>query len=272
MSLFWLVKAAVFCYLTFTFSSGLSDRKEINKTIIVFLPLAGSRKDSASHGQHLQHPQPAGSWSRLQDQHALQHGLQGLWRASVPHGGGEYGEWCGCGAWTPCRRGQTPSYAWRYLSFWLFNKDKSNNFLKTEKLLNIIFFTADQLQISITTSCFLLLHQIREINMYKGPSVTFYKLPFSPDTMLRCWEECKAKSDYSARRKAIEQFNQQNRWKKRGMSIIPIKYGIAFLEGFLNQVCGSFVTLLVLKRLLWFLEYFPSILAHTSLTFVWISA
>lgn len=80
--------------------------------------------------------------------------------------------------------------------------------------------------------------EIREINMYKGPSMTFYKLAFSPDNMLRCWEECKAKSDYSARRKAIEQFNQQNRWKKRGMSIIPIKYGIAFAEGFLNQAAA----------------------------------
>ncbi|XP_045916381.1 aldehyde oxidase 6 isoform X2 [Micropterus dolomieu] len=80
--------------------------------------------------------------------------------------------------------------------------------------------------------------QIREINMYKGPSVTHYKFEFSPENMLRCWEECKVKSDYSARCRAIDQFNQQNRWKKRGMSIIPIKYGIAFAESFLNQAAA----------------------------------
>ncbi|XP_071320852.1 aldehyde oxidase 6 isoform X2 [Trachinotus anak] len=80
--------------------------------------------------------------------------------------------------------------------------------------------------------------QIREINMYKGSSVTHYKFEFSPENMLRCWEECKAKSDYSARRRAIDQFNQQSRWKKRGMSIIPIKYGIAFAESFLNQAAA----------------------------------
>ncbi|CAK6982017.1 aldehyde oxidase 6 [Scomber scombrus] len=80
--------------------------------------------------------------------------------------------------------------------------------------------------------------QIREINMYKGPSVTHYKFEFSPENMHRCWEECKAKSDYDARRTAIDQFNQQNRWKKRGMSIIPIKYGIAFAESFLNQAAA----------------------------------
>uniref|UniRef100_A0A665VNZ2 FAD-binding PCMH-type domain-containing protein n=1 Tax=Echeneis naucrates TaxID=173247 RepID=A0A665VNZ2_ECHNA len=77
--------------------------------------------------------------------------------------------------------------------------------------------------------------QIREINMYKGPSLTHYKLEFCPDNLLRCWEECKARSDFAARRRAVEQFNQQSRWKKRGMSIVPIKYGIAFGEGFLNQ-------------------------------------
>lgn len=73
--------------------------------------------------------------------------------------------------------------------------------------------------------------------MYKGLAVTHYKFEFSPENLLRCWEECKVKSDYSARRRAADQFNQQHRWKKRGMSIIPIKYGIAFSEGFLNQVC-----------------------------------
>ncbi|XP_019132540.2 aldehyde oxidase 6 isoform X2 [Larimichthys crocea] len=80
--------------------------------------------------------------------------------------------------------------------------------------------------------------EIREINMYKGPSATHYKFEFSPENMLRCWEECKVKSDYSARRRDIDKFNQQNRWKKRGMSIIPIKYGIAFGEGFLNQAAA----------------------------------
>ncbi|XP_031708232.1 aldehyde oxidase 6 isoform X2 [Anarrhichthys ocellatus] len=80
--------------------------------------------------------------------------------------------------------------------------------------------------------------QIREINMYKGPSVTHYKFQFSPESMLRCWEECKVKSDYGARRAAVDQFNQQNRWKKRGMSIIPIKIGIAFSDSYLNQAAA----------------------------------
>ncbi|XP_076008116.1 aldehyde oxidase 6 [Genypterus blacodes] len=80
--------------------------------------------------------------------------------------------------------------------------------------------------------------QIRELNMYKGTSLTHYKMEFDAENLCRCWEECKAKSDYSARRRAAEQFNQQNRWKKRGMAIVPIKFGIAFSASFLNQAAA----------------------------------
>ncbi|KAM4601996.1 aldehyde oxidase 6 isoform 2-T2 [Polymixia lowei] len=80
--------------------------------------------------------------------------------------------------------------------------------------------------------------EIREVNMYRGPSITHYKFEFDPENLLRCWEECKAKSNYSTRRTAISQFNQHNCWKKRGMAIVPIKYGIAFSEGFLNQAAA----------------------------------
>ncbi|KAJ8247097.1 hypothetical protein GJAV_G00258690 [Gymnothorax javanicus] len=80
--------------------------------------------------------------------------------------------------------------------------------------------------------------EIREINMYKGVSRTQYKQEFDSLNLLRCWEDCKEKSGYQSRRKAIAQFNQSSRWKKRGMAIVPIKYGIGFAEGFLNQAAA----------------------------------
>lgn len=73
--------------------------------------------------------------------------------------------------------------------------------------------------------------------MYKGESVTICKFKFNAENVRRCWDDCKRKSDYDNRRSAVDQFNRQNRWKKRGMSIIPIKYGIGFSESSLNQVC-----------------------------------
>ena len=72
--------------------------------------------------------------------------------------------------------------------------------------------------------------------MYKEPSLTHYKMEFDPENLLRCWAECKERSELGRRRQDAARFNQQNRWKKRGIAMIPIKYGIGFSEGFLNQV------------------------------------
>ena len=89
---------------------------------------------------------------------------------------------------------------------------------------------------TIINSCFQMVCQIREMNMYEGPSITHYKFAFSPENLRRCWQECKEKCEFSARRSAAQEFNLQHRWRKRGMAIVPVKFGVAFSESFLNQV------------------------------------
>uniref|UniRef100_A0A8C2D3U2 Aldehyde oxidase 6 n=1 Tax=Cyprinus carpio TaxID=7962 RepID=A0A8C2D3U2_CYPCA len=79
---------------------------------------------------------------------------------------------------------------------------------------------------------------IREINMYKEVSLTHYKMEFDPENLVRCWNECMKKADFRQRRQAIDIFNQQNQFKKRGITIVPIKYGIGFAEAFLNQAAA----------------------------------
>ncbi|KAL7831548.1 hypothetical protein SRHO_G00310510 [Serrasalmus rhombeus] len=80
--------------------------------------------------------------------------------------------------------------------------------------------------------------EIREKNMYKETSLTHYKMEFDPEVLLRCWEECKERSELDRRRLDVARFNQQNRWKKRGIALIPLKYGVGFAEGFLNQAAA----------------------------------
>ncbi|KAI5627549.1 aldehyde oxidase [Silurus asotus] len=80
--------------------------------------------------------------------------------------------------------------------------------------------------------------EIREKNLYKGLSFTHYKMEFDPENLQRCWEECKVNADISNRRENIARFNQQHRWRKRGLALVPIKYGIGFSEGFLSQAAA----------------------------------
>lgn len=74
--------------------------------------------------------------------------------------------------------------------------------------------------------------------MYRGEAVTLTKVRFSAENARRCWDQCKSRCQHDGRRAAVDRFNQQNRWKKRGLAIVPIKYGIGFSESSMNQVGG----------------------------------
>lgn len=72
--------------------------------------------------------------------------------------------------------------------------------------------------------------------MYKQTSKTAYKQTFNPEPLRRCWKECLEKSSFYARKKAAEEFNKKNYWKKRGLAVIPMKYSIGMPIAFYNQV------------------------------------
>ncbi|XP_014677287.1 PREDICTED: xanthine dehydrogenase/oxidase-like, partial [Priapulus caudatus] len=77
--------------------------------------------------------------------------------------------------------------------------------------------------------------QVREKNFYKEGDLTHYKLPMENITVTRCWQECQTKSDLQQRIDAVKTFNGQHRWRKRGISMISAKLGIAFTNKFCNQ-------------------------------------
>jgi xanthine dehydrogenase/oxidase len=53
----------------------------------------------------------------------------------------------------------------------------------------------------------------------------------------------KKQSNFHQEKQNVEAFNAQNRWKKRGISIVPTKFGISFTGLFLNQA-GALVQVL----------------------------
>ncbi len=51
-----------------------------------------------------------------------------------------------------------------------------------------------------------------------------------------CWDLVYQRSDFDNRLKAVQEFNAGSRYRKRGLALIPTKFGISFTAKFLNQV------------------------------------
>lgn len=51
----------------------------------------------------------------------------------------------------------------------------------------------------------------------------------------RCWEEVHTLSGWAAREADVAAFNAANRFRKRGLSLLPTKFGISFTTKFMNQ-------------------------------------
>jgi aldehyde oxidase len=72
--------------------------------------------------------------------------------------------------------------------------------------------------------------------MYKTIDKTIYKQAFSPEPLIRCWNECLDKSSFHSRRMQVEEFNKKNYWKKKGIAIVPMKFSVGFAATSYHQV------------------------------------
>jgi xanthine dehydrogenase/oxidase len=82
--------------------------------------------------------------------------------------------------------------------------------------------------------------EVRYKNLYKtSRKRSFQRTPFDqalkPCYVREIWEKLWKSSDFEQRAKAVEDFNQKNRWRKRGISMIPLKYGIGYQPRTLDQ-------------------------------------
>ncbi|EPY77223.1 aldehyde oxidase 3-like protein [Camelus ferus] len=67
---------------------------------------------------------------------------------------------------------------------------------------------------------------VRTINMYKEIDETPYKQEINAKNLIQCWKECMAMSSYALRRAAVEKFNSENYWKKKGLAMVPVKFPV----------------------------------------------
>lgn len=79
------------------------------------------------------------------------------------------------------------------------------------------------------------LHSIRHLNLYKEKERTHFGQILHGSQIQACWDGVVDQADFAERQKAADEFNKANRWRKRGLAVIPTKFGISFTTKFLNQ-------------------------------------
>ncbi len=79
---------------------------------------------------------------------------------------------------------------------------------------------------------------VRERNFYHGAgetNTTPYGQEIFDNRIEQVWSEVKANSNYNERQAAIAAFNESHRYKKRGLGLTPVKFGISFNKTVYNQ-------------------------------------
>lgn len=96
-------------------------------------------------------------------------------------------------------------------------------------------FIAENWMSEVAVTCGLPAEEVRQKNLYKEGDLTHFNQRLEGFSVPRCWDECLKSSQYYARKSEVDKFNKENCWKKRGLCIIPTKFGISFTIPFLNQ-------------------------------------
>ncbi|MBA2340857.1 MAG: xanthine dehydrogenase molybdopterin binding subunit [Pyrinomonadaceae bacterium] len=79
---------------------------------------------------------------------------------------------------------------------------------------------------------------IRERNFYHGTgetNTTPYGQEIFDNRIERVWNEVRANANFEERQREVNQFNESNVYKKRGLAVTPVKFGISFNKTVYNQ-------------------------------------
>ena len=77
--------------------------------------------------------------------------------------------------------------------------------------------------------------ELREANLYKPGDETVVGTKLKICYMRDVWKYLLTKADFKARADQVDAFNLANRWRKRGISMIPVQYGAGYNAAFLEQ-------------------------------------
>ncbi|XP_070572690.1 xanthine dehydrogenase/oxidase-like [Ptychodera flava] len=87
----------------------------------------------------------------------------------------------------------------------------------------------------VAARCGLPEFKVREVNFMSEDETTICGQKLQVSKIRECWETCKAKTSFTKRLQAVCDFNRTNKGRKKGLSIVPTKFGIGKKGSSLNQ-------------------------------------
>lgn len=96
-------------------------------------------------------------------------------------------------------------------------------------------FIAESFMSEVADRLGMAVEEFREINFYKDDEETHFNQTIQDWHVPLMYKQVQEESDYANRRKAVEEFNASHKWRKRGLAIVPTKFGISFTALWFNQ-------------------------------------
>ena len=94
---------------------------------------------------------------------------------------------------------------------------------------------AENLIYTIAKSCGLSPEAVREVNMYHRNDLTHHNQRLEDYPIREMWSQLRQSCSFDRRMEEVKEFNSKNKFVKKGISMIPTKFGISFTATHLNQ-------------------------------------
>jgi xanthine dehydrogenase/oxidase len=101
-------------------------------------------------------------------------------------------------------------------------------------------FIAESYMVAVAEGLGISVDELRIKNLYKRGEHTPFLQQIDVDWHIpQLFKELIEECDFDNRRAAIDQFNSKHKWKKRGIAMLPVKFGISFGALHLNQASAN---------------------------------
>jgi xanthine dehydrogenase/oxidase len=101
-------------------------------------------------------------------------------------------------------------------------------------------FVAECFMTAVAEGLGISIDDLREKNLYKQGDYTPFLQKIDVDWHIpQLFKELRDECKYDVRRAEVDQFNKKHKWKKRGIAMLPVKFGISFGALHLNQASAN---------------------------------